>query len=65
MLVVAADDPWMPQAAEHLAALDALGVRHGLVVVTRSDLADPGPAMAEARDAGSPRPPGRRTRRWR
>jgi selenocysteine-specific elongation factor len=49
MLVVAADDPWMPQAAEHLAALDALGVRHGLVVVTRSDLADPAPALARAR----------------
>lgn len=50
MLVVAADDPWMPQAAEHLAALDALGVRHGLLVVTRADLADPGPALARARD---------------
>ena len=50
MLVVAADDPWMPQAAEHLAALDALGVRHGVVVVTRSDLADPAPALARARD---------------
>jgi selenocysteine-specific elongation factor len=49
MLVVAADDPWMPQAAEHLAALDALGVRHGLLVVTRSDLADPGPALDRAR----------------
>ena len=49
MLVVAADDPWMPQAAEHLAALDALGVRHGVLVVTRSDLADPGPALARAR----------------
>ncbi|UMG93523.1 GTP-binding protein [Nocardioides sp. TF02-7] len=48
MLVVAADDPWMPQAAEHLAALDALGVAHGLVAVTRSDLADPGPAAARA-----------------
>ncbi len=24
LFVVAADDPWMPQAAEHLAALDAL-----------------------------------------
>ena len=42
MFVVAADDPWMPQAAEHLAALDALGVGHGVLVVTRSDLADPG-----------------------
>ena len=48
LLVVAADDPWMPQAAEHLAALDALGVRHGVVAVTRSDLADPGPAAARA-----------------
>src|SRR5689334_20130950 len=50
MLVVAADDPWMPQAAEHLAALDALGVRHGVLAVTRSDLADPAPALARARD---------------
>src|SRR3954452_12365268 len=49
MFVVAADDPWMPQAAEHLAALDALGVEHGVLVVTRSDLADPGPALARAR----------------
>jgi selenocysteine-specific elongation factor len=49
LLVVAADDPWMPQAAEHLAALDALGVAHGIGVVTRSDLADPGPAAARVR----------------
>lgn len=48
LLVVAADDPWMPQAAEHLAALDALGVRHGVVAVTRSDLADPAPMRARA-----------------
>jgi selenocysteine-specific elongation factor len=50
MLVVAADDPWMPQAAEHLKALDALGVEHGVLVVTRADLADPDPVLAEARD---------------
>lgn len=48
LLVVAADDPWMPQAAEHLAALDALGVAHGVVAVTRSDLADPQPMMERA-----------------
>jgi selenocysteine-specific elongation factor len=48
LLVVAADDPWMPQAAEHLAALDALGVAHGVVAVTRCDLADPAPAAARA-----------------
>ncbi|HET6699852.1 MAG TPA: SelB C-terminal domain-containing protein [Nocardioidaceae bacterium] len=49
LFVVAADDPWMPQAAEHLAALDALGVDRGILVVTRSDLADPGPALGRAR----------------
>jgi selenocysteine-specific elongation factor len=50
LFVVAADDPWMPQSAEHLAALDALGVRHGVLAITRSDLADPAPAMARARE---------------
>jgi len=48
MFVVAADEGWMPQSAEHLDAVDALGVTHGLLVVTRCDLADPGPAMARA-----------------
>ncbi|MGW1060081.1 selenocysteine-specific translation elongation factor [Micromonospora rubida] len=49
LLVVAADEGWMPQSAEHLAALHALGVAYGLLVVTRADLADPGPALAHAR----------------
>ncbi|WP_433384326.1 selenocysteine-specific translation elongation factor [Micromonospora sp. KLBMP9576] len=49
LLVVAADEGWMPQSAEHLAALDALGVSYGLLVVTRADLADAGPATARAR----------------
>ncbi|MGH3470725.1 MAG: selenocysteine-specific translation elongation factor [Nocardioidaceae bacterium] len=48
VFVVAADDPWMPQSAEHLAALDALGVEHGLLVVTRCDLADPHQAATRA-----------------
>ena len=48
MFVVAADGGWMPQSAEHLAAVDALGVRHGLLVITRADLADPGPATRRA-----------------
>jgi selenocysteine-specific elongation factor len=48
LLVVAADGGWMPQSEEHLAALDAVGIRHGLLAVTRSDLADPGPAMRQA-----------------
>jgi selenocysteine-specific elongation factor len=49
LFVVAADEGWMPQSAEHLAALDALDVRHGLCVITRSDLADPVPATEQAR----------------
>jgi selenocysteine-specific elongation factor len=48
LVVVAADEGWMPQSAEHLAALDALGVGHGLLVITRSDLADPALAHEEA-----------------
>jgi selenocysteine-specific elongation factor len=50
LFVVAADGGWMPQSAEHLAALDAMGIKHGLLAVTRSDLADPGPATREALD---------------
>ncbi|MGI5253472.1 selenocysteine-specific translation elongation factor [Actinacidiphila glaucinigra] len=50
LFVVAADEGWKPQSAEHLAAVDALGVRHGLLAVTRCDLADPGPATAQALD---------------
>jgi selenocysteine-specific elongation factor len=48
MMVVAADGGWMPQSAEHLAAIDALGISRGLLVVTRADLADPGPAQRSA-----------------
>ncbi|NYG05783.1 selenocysteine-specific elongation factor [Phycicoccus badiiscoriae] len=47
LFVVAADEGWRQQSQEHLAAVDALGIRHGLLVVTRSDLADPGPALAD------------------
>lgn len=51
LFAVAADDPWMPQAAEHLAALDALGVTHGVLAITRCDLADPDSARNQARTA--------------
>lgn len=50
LLVVAADAGWSAQTQEHASILDALGVEHGLVVVTRSDLADPGPVLAEVPD---------------
>jgi selenocysteine-specific elongation factor len=49
MLVVAADEGWMPQTDEHVRALDAFGVRDGLLVVTKSDLADPGPVVDDVR----------------
>ncbi|HZN75731.1 MAG TPA: selenocysteine-specific translation elongation factor [Micromonosporaceae bacterium] len=50
LFVVAADEGWMPQSAEHLTALDALGVRHGLLAVTKTDLMEPELAAEEAYD---------------
>ncbi|MYW17914.1 selenocysteine-specific translation elongation factor, partial [Streptomyces sp. SID2955] len=48
LFVVAADQGWQPQSQEHLAVLDALGVRHAVLAVTRSDLGDPEPVRADA-----------------
>src|SRR5215469_7727674 len=48
LFVVAADEGWMPQSAEHLAVVSALGIRHGLLAVTKSDVADPAAATADA-----------------
>ncbi len=48
LFVVAADEGWRRQSTEHLAAVDALGLAHGLLAVTRSDLADPAPAIAQS-----------------
>ncbi len=47
LLVVAADEGWAAQTDEHVRALDALRVERGLLAVTRSDLADPGPATEQ------------------
>ena len=41
MLVVAADEGIMPQTVEHLDILSILGVRCGVVVITKTDAADP------------------------
>ncbi len=46
LMVVAADDGVMPQTREHAAVLEALGVRTGVVAITKTDMADP----ARARD---------------
>ena len=40
LLIVAADESVMPQTREHLAILDILRIRRGLVVITKSDLVD-------------------------
>jgi len=48
LFVVAADQGWQAQSAEHLAIVDALGISRGLLAVTRADLADPGPVLAQA-----------------
>src|SRR5438045_184002 len=50
LFVVAADEGWMPQSAEHLLALDALGVRHGVLAVTKVDVMEPDLAAEEALD---------------
>ena len=39
LLVVAADDGWMPQTEEHLRILDLLGIQHGIIVINKIDLA--------------------------
>jgi selenocysteine-specific elongation factor len=48
LFTVAADEGWMPQSEEHLAAVHALGITHGLLAVTRCDLADPADARHQA-----------------
>jgi len=40
MLVIAADDGWMPQTAEHFDILSLLDIKTGIVVLTKTDLVD-------------------------
>ena len=41
LLVVAADESIMPQTREHFEICRLLGIRHGIVVITKTDLVDP------------------------
>jgi selenocysteine-specific elongation factor len=41
LFVVAANEGWKPQSAEHLAILDVLGVADGVVALTKSDTVGP------------------------
>jgi selenocysteine-specific elongation factor len=49
LLVVAADEGVMPQTREHLAICDLLGIRHGVVALSKIDAAEP--EMAELAEA--------------
>jgi len=51
LVVIAADEGWRRQTSEHLDAIDALRIRHGLIAVTRSDLASAEQAAAVLADA--------------
>src|SRR5215470_731320 len=46
LLVVAADDGVMPQTREHLAIIDLLGIRRGVIALTKVDL-----VLQDRRDA--------------
>ena len=48
LMCIAADDGVMPQTREHMAVLRQLGVERGVVAITKSDVADPAGAVAEA-----------------
>lgn len=41
MLIVAADDGWMPQTEEHLQIIRLLAIPHGCLVVNKIDLVEP------------------------
>lgn len=40
LFIVAADEGWQEQSEDHLAAIDAFGVTHGVVALTRADKAE-------------------------
>jgi selenocysteine-specific elongation factor len=54
LLVVAADEGWREQSAEHLAAVDALDVRHGGISTGYSCLS---PSGSQPRESGRQLPP--------
>ena len=40
LMVIAADEGFMPQSREHLGILSLLGVQNGIIVVTKADMVD-------------------------
>ncbi len=53
LLVVAANEGWKPQTEEHLRIIDLLGISHGAVVVTKTDLVDRSTLAATITDIGA------------
>ena len=53
LLIVAADDGVMPQTREHLAIIDLLGVAHGAVALTKTDLVDDARRAAVTAEIGA------------
>jgi selenocysteine-specific elongation factor len=53
LLVVAANEGWKPQTEEHLRIIDLLGISHGAVVVTKTDLVDGSTLAATITDIGT------------
>ena len=45
LLVIAANEGWMPQTEEHVQILDLLDIRHGVVAITKTALTDHDTAM--------------------
>jgi selenocysteine-specific elongation factor len=50
LLVIAADDGWMPQTEEHLQILEYLGVNRAVIALTKIDIGDADRAEIEIRD---------------
>lgn len=49
LLVIAADDGWMPQTEEHLHILEYLGIKKAVVCLTKSELSDAAATETEIR----------------
>src|SRR3954468_12051609 len=50
LLVVAADDGWMPQTEEHLQIIEYLGVRRIVIALTKIDIGDANRVEAQIRE---------------
>ena len=53
LLVVAADEGVMPQTREHLAICELLGLAHGVVALSKTDLVAPELAALAAEEVGA------------